>query len=318
MSTHLLRRGLVSFALCLALLLVLAALFAPALTSYDPVSISLADKFAPPRAAHLLGCDHLGRDVFTRLLYGARTSLGAVAVIAGTILLLGFAVGATAGYVGGRVDAVLMRVCDVFLTFPTFILAMFMIGVLGTGLVNVVLAVALTHWAWYARIIRGFVLSLKTREYVLAARVSGTGRLMTVYRHVLPPVFAQLAILATLDIGHMMMHVSGLSFLGLGVTPPTPEWGVMIADAREYVWGRPELILYPGMAIFVTVMAFNLLGDALRDALDPHLAETVLDDVHLTDHALADPAPAHAVNHGDACDTVGAAISQEASAEASS
>lgn len=294
MTKWLFRRGLATFAAGLALALILTALLAPALTPYDPTAISLADKFAPPSAEHLLGCDHLGRDVFTRLIYGARTSLGAVAAIAGIILMLGFAVGVTAGYVGGKVDAALMRFCDVFLTFPTFILAMFMIAVLGTGLVNVVLAVALTHWAWYARIIRGFVLSLKTRDYVLAARVSGTSRLMTVFRHVLPPVAAQLAILATLDIGHMMMHVSGLSFLGLGVTPPTPEWGVMIADAREYVWTHPELILYPGMAIFVTVMAFNLLGDAMRDALDPHLAETPLDDVHATDHALADPAPAHA------------------------
>ncbi len=282
------QRGLVGFALVLVLLLGAGAAFAPVLTPYDPTEVNLADKFAEPSAEHLLGCDHLGRDVVTRLLYGARTSLGSVMVIAGVILLLGFAVGATAGYMGGAVDSTLMRICDVFLTFPTFILAMFMIGVLGTGIVNVILAVALTHWAWYARIIRSFVLSLKNREYVLAARVAGTGRFMTVARHVLPPVFAQLAILATLDIGHMMMHVSGLSFLGLGVTPPMAEWGVMIADARQFVWTHPELIMYPGLAIFLTVMAFNLLGDAMRDALDPHAA-----DHHVTGHAVSDPAPAH-------------------------
>lgn len=268
-----LRRGLVAFSILVVLILALSALFAPLLSPHDPTEVALANKFAEPGLAHPLGCDHLGRDVLARLLYGTRTSLGAVAVIAGVILLLGFAVGATAGYAGGILDATLMRICDVFLTFPTFILAMFMIGVLGTGIVNVVLAVSLTHWAWYARIIRSLVLSLKTREHVLAARVSGTGRFMTMVRHVLPPVFAQLAILATLDIGHMMMHVSGLSFLGLGVRPPTPEWGVMIADARQYVWTHPELIMYPGLAIFVTVMAFNLLGDALRDALDPHALE---------------------------------------------
>ncbi len=166
-----------------------------------------------------------------------------------------------------------MRVCDVFLTFPTFILAMFMVGVLGTGIVNVILAVSLTHWAWYARIIRSLALSLKNREYVLAARVSGSGRMKTAWLHILPPIFAQLVILATLDIGHMMMHVSGLSFLGLGVAPPTPEWGVMISDARQFVWTHPELIMYPGLMIFITVMAFNLLGDAMRDALDPALQE---------------------------------------------
>ncbi|TVM15986.1 nickel ABC transporter permease subunit NikC [Oceanidesulfovibrio indonesiensis] len=282
------RRGLVGFALALVVLLVSSAAFAPVLSPYDPTEVNLVNKFAEPGPEHILGCDHLGRDVATRLLYGARTSLGSVVIIAGIILLLGFAVGATAGYMGGAVDSTLMRICDVFLTFPTFILAMFMIGVLGTGIVNVILAVSLTHWAWYARIIRSFVLSLKNREYVLAARVAGTGRFMTVARHVLPPVFAQLAILATLDIGHMMMHVSGLSFLGLGVTPPTAEWGVMIADARQFVWTHPELIMYPGLAIFLTVMAFNILGDALRDALDPHAA-----DYHVTDHAVSDPAPAH-------------------------
>lgn len=281
-----LRRGLVAFSILVVFILTLSALFAPLLTAHDPTEVALANKFAAPGLAHPLGCDHLGRDVLARLLYGTRTSLGAVAVIASVILLLGFAVGATAGYAGGALDSTLMRICDVFLTFPTFILAMFMIGVLGTGIVNVILAVSLTHWAWYARIIRSLVLSLKNREHVLAARVSGTGRFMTMVRHVLPPVFAQLAILATLDIGHMMMHVSGLSFLGLGVRPPTPEWGVMIADARQYVWTHPELIMYPGLAIFVTVMAFNLLGDALRDALDPHaLAHPV------TEHAPRETVP---------------------------
>ncbi|WP_081859253.1 nickel ABC transporter permease subunit NikC [Desulfohalovibrio reitneri] len=267
------RRGMVALAVSILVVLVLGALFAPQLLPYDPEEVALENKFASPGQEHILGCDHLGRDVASRLLHGARTSLGAVAVIACVILTLGVAVGATAGYAGGAVDNALMRFCDIFLVFPTFILAMFLIGVLGTGLVNVVLAVSLTHWAWYARIIRGFVLSLKHREYVLAAKVSGTGRVATVLRHVLPPVFAQLAILITLDVGHMMMHVSGLSFLGLGVTPPTPEWGVMIADARQYVWTHPELIMYPGLAIFITVMACNYLGDALRDALDPHSRE---------------------------------------------
>ncbi|XXJ18529.1 nickel ABC transporter permease subunit NikC [Desulfovibrio caledoniensis] len=269
-SNRLLRHGILILAGLLVLLLVLSAALAPVLSPYDPDEVTLELKFAPPSMAHPLGCDHLGRDLASRLIYGARTSLGCVAVIAGLILVLGFTIGATAGYMGGSVDSILMRICDVFLTFPTFILAMFMIGVLGTGIVNVILAISLTHWAWYARIIRSFVLSLKNREYVLAARVAGTGRFMTVLRHVLPPVFAQLAILATLDIGHMMMHVSGLSFLGLGITPPTPEWGVMIADGRQFVWTHPELILYPGLAIFLTVMAFNILGDGLRDALDPH------------------------------------------------
>jgi nickel transport system permease protein len=272
-SSRFLHRAPLLLAGLVVVLLVLSAALAPVVSPYDPDEVTLELKFAPPSPAHLLGCDHLGRDVASRLIYGARTSLGCVAAIAGLILVLGFALGATAGYMGGTVDSVLMRICDVFLTFPTFILAMFMIGILGTGIVNVILAISLTHWAWYARIIRSFVLSLKNREYVLAARVAGTGRFMTVLRHVLPPVFAQLAILATLDIGHMMMHVSGLSFLGLGITPPTSEWGVMIADGRQFVWTHPELIMYPGLAIFLAVMAFNILGDGLRDALDPNTRE---------------------------------------------
>jgi nickel transport system permease protein len=192
-----------------------------------------------------------------------------VVLIVTLVMLMGLAVGCAAGYLGGKIDSLLMRFCEVFLTFPTFILAMFLIGVLGTGLVNVILAIALTHWAWYARIIRSLVLTLKNREYILAARVAGAGRLAVVLRHLAPPVAAQLVILATLDLGHMMLHVSGLSFLGLGVRPPTPEWGVMIQDAQPYIWTHPELILFPGLMIFLMVLAFNVPGDLLRDRLDP-------------------------------------------------
>jgi nickel transport system permease protein len=266
------KRGVLVLASVLAVAVIATALLAPIIAPDDPSAVVLENKFAPPSAAHPLGCDHLGRDVLSRLVYGTQTSIGSVAAIMGIVLLLGFTFGAISGYAGGAVDSSLMRFCDVFLTFPTFILAMFLIGVLGTGMVNVIIAVALTHWAWYARIIRSMVLSLKNRDYVLAAKVAGTGRFKTVVRHILPPIIAQLLILCTLDIGHMMLHVSGLSFLGLGVTPPMPEWGVMISDARQFIWTHPLLIMLPGGMIFVTVMAFNLLGDALRDSFDPALA----------------------------------------------
>jgi nickel transport system permease protein len=269
---ELLRRGITALAAIMVCIICLTAVFAPVIGLPDPTDVNLEHKFAPPSAEHPLGCDHLGRDVLSRLVHGTRTSVGSVAAILGVVLLLGFTVGTASGYAGGTVDSVLMRICDVFLTFPTFILAMFLIGVLGTGMTNVIIAVSLTHWAWYARIIRSMVLSLKNREYVLAARVAGTGRIRTVVRHILPPVAAQLLILCTLDIGHMLLHVSGLSFLGLGVTPPLPEWGVMISDARQFIWTSPELIMLPGTMIFLTVMAFNLLGDSLRDALDPALS----------------------------------------------
>lgn len=270
---RLMKKNISRLALLLAGIILLAAVFAPQVAPYDPNNVMLEMKLQPPSSTHWLGTDHLGRDILSRLIYGAQVSVGTVSAIIVCILILGFLVGCFSGYAGGKIDAFLMRLCDVFLTFPTFILAMFLIGILGTGLTNVVIAIVLTHWAWYARLIRGFVLSLKNREYILAARVSGASRAKIVLQHIVPPVFAQLVILATLDIGHMILHVSGLSFLGLGVAPPTPEWGVMINDARQFLWTNPALIFYPGVMIFITVMSFNLLGDALRDALDPAMEE---------------------------------------------
>ena len=273
MKVHrlLLKRKLVVFALAVLGLIVSVAILAPWMAPHDPAEVDLDRKLLDPSLKHPLGTDHLGRDILSRLMFAARVSISTVLAIVLLILTMSFVVGTAAGYWGGWIDSLLMRFCDVFLTFPTFILAMFMVGVLGTGLTNVILAIVLTHWAWYARIIRGLVLSLKNREYVLAARVAGTPRLRIVLRHLLPPVVAQLAILATLDMGHMILHVSGLSFLGLGVQPPTPEWGVMINDARQFIWTKPQLIMYPGIMIFLTVMAFNIPSDALRDILDPSI-----------------------------------------------
>ncbi|WP_423793755.1 nickel ABC transporter permease subunit NikC [Methylobacterium indicum] len=249
----------------------LLALLGPLIAPHDPLAVDLAHRFAPASPTHPLGTDHLGRDILSRLVAGARTTLGAVLVVLALVLSLGLAVGGLAGMLGGRIDTALMRLCDVFLTVPTFVLALFMIGALGTGLANVVAAIALSHWAWYARIVRGLVLELKTRDYVLAARIAGAPRRAIFFEHILPGVVPSLAALATLDIGHMALHVAGLSFLGLGVQPPTPEWGVMINDARAFFWTRPLLVVWPGLAIALAVLAFNRLGDALRDRLDPAL-----------------------------------------------
>ena len=264
-----LKRKLNWVALPLVVLFLIMAAFAPLLAPTDPSAVDLEQKLSPPTQRHLLGTDHLGRDILSRLIWGARTSMGSVFLIINLVMLASLVVGSISGYVGGKVDSLFMRICEIFLTFPTFILAMFLIGVLGTGMTNVVLAIALTHWAWYARIIRSLVLSMKNREYILAARVVGTSHWQIFVKHLAPPVLAQLVILATLDIGHMMLHVSGLSFLGLGVQPPMPEWGVMINDARQYIWTQPELIMYPGLMIFLAVLAFNILGDTFRDSLDP-------------------------------------------------
>ncbi|MDR0621929.1 MAG: nickel ABC transporter permease subunit NikC [Deltaproteobacteria bacterium] len=253
--------------------LVFVGIFAPFVSPYDPLEVNLTERLAPISSEHLLGTDHLGRDILSRLIWGTRVSLGSVLVIAALIIVVGFGLGSLAGYSGGWVDMVIMRVCEAFMTFPTFILALFMIGVMGTGMVNVVLAIVLTHWAWYARIIRGLVMTLRNRDYVLAARVAGASPIKVFTRHVAPQAFAQLVILATLDLGHMMLHVSGLSFLGLGIQPPTPEWGSMINDARQQIWTNPELAIIPGAMIFLTVLALNVPGDILRDKLDPSIAE---------------------------------------------
>jgi nickel transport system permease protein len=267
----LIKKKLIWFSFPVIVALLMMAVFAPWIAPYPPSRVDLAQRLLPPGSDHWLGTDHLGRDILSRLIWGARVSLGSVAIIIVSVMLFSLTVGCVSGYFGGWVDFLLMRICEIFLTFPTFIFAMFLIGVLGTGMVNVILAITLTHWAWYARIIRGLALSLKNREYIWAARVAGTSTGKIIFRHLIPPVMSQLVILATLDIGHMMLHVSGLSFLGLGVQPPTPEWGVMINDARQYIWTHPELIMYPGIMIFLAVLAFNIPGDALRDSLDPSI-----------------------------------------------
>lgn len=259
--------------LCVLAALLAMAAFAPWLAPYAPDHIDLPARLSGPTAQHWLGTDHLGRDILSRLIWGARISLGAVALIAVFILASGFTVGSFSGWVGGHTDSAIMRVCEVFMTFPTFILAMFLVGVLGRGLTNVIIAIVLTHWAWYARLARSLVISLRSRDYLLAARVAGGSGGGIFRRHVAPAVLAQLVILATLDLGHMMLHVSGLSFLGLGIQAPTPEWGVMINDARALVWTNPGLVVLPGMMILLTVLACNIPGDYLRDRLDPALAD---------------------------------------------
>lgn len=251
------------------LLLLLTALFAPQIAPYGPEEIDLSIRLAPVSAQHLLGTDHLGRDVLSRLIWGSRISLGSVLLTALFILATGFVTGAAAGWFGGWIDNAIMRLCEVFMTFPTFILAMFLIGILGRGLANVIIAIVLTHWAWYARIVRSMVAGMKNREYILAARISGGSELSVFFRHVALPVFSQIVILITLDLGHMMLHVSGLSFLGLGIQPPMPEWGVMISDARAQIWSDPHLAFIPGLVILLTVLAFNIPGEWLRDRLDP-------------------------------------------------
>jgi nickel transport system permease protein len=264
------RRVPIYLALALAVVFLGVALFAPLLAPYDPNLVDLSVKLQNPSLTHWLGTDHLGRDVASRLLYGTRMSLGSGVLCIALILAIAVPIGGAAGYLGGRVDQSLMRFCDGMMTFPTVVLALFLIGVLGTGLTNVIIAIAISHFAFYARMVRSVVMTLRQTDYVLAARISGAGRVRVFIDHFMPTIAAQLAVLASLDVGHMMLHVSGLSFLGLGVATPTAEWGVMISDGRQFVFGQPLLIVVPGLCLFLAVMAANILGEALRDRLDPH------------------------------------------------
>lgn len=257
------------FSLCflcvLLALLILTAVFAPYIAPHDPYAVDLTKKLLPPGSGYLLGTDHLGRDILSRLIYGTRTSLVIILIIETAIIGIALLIGITAGYKGGIFDSLLMRVSDLFLALPTFILGLFFIGVLGVGLVNVIITIVVTHWAWYARIVRSMVLQIKSRDYITASKCLGGSDFQIVRRHILPPVFSQILILGTLDFGHMLLHVAGLSFLGLGIQAPTAEWGVMINDSLSYIYTNPLLMIIPGFCIFFVVAVFNSLGELLQD-----------------------------------------------------
>jgi len=252
-------------------LLVTLALAAPVVAPHDPAVQQPAARLAAPSATFPLGTDNLGRCLLSRLLYGSRVSLAAALAASLLALGLGVGVGAVSGYVGGWVDAALMRVVDLILAFPLLVLALAITGFLGVGMKSVLIGIVSVWWASYARIVRALVLSMRERPFVEAARSIGAGHARIVTRHVLPNVVAPVIVLATLEIGGLILAVSGLNFLGLGVRPPTPEWGAMLNDGRPFLRSAPQLMIYPGLLMSLAVLGFNLLGDGLRDALDPRL-----------------------------------------------
>jgi peptide/nickel transport system permease protein len=257
--------------LLLLALFVLLALLAPILSPYDPLAQNIPESLYPPSARHLLGTDKLGRDMFSRMLYGARISLVvglAVVALAGS---LGALVGLLAGYVGRWADELLMRVTDIFFAFPSLILAMAIAGALGPSLRNALIAVAVVTWPIYARLVRGQVLALREREFVQAARAIGVPNRQIIARHLLPNTMAPILVQASFDMGAVILSVAGLSFIGFGAQPPTPEWGVMISEGRNYITTQWWLTGGPAMGILLLVAAFNLVGDGLRDILDPQL-----------------------------------------------
>ena len=248
-----------------------AAIAAPIVAPHDPTAIDARAILAPPSAVHWLGTDNLGRDIFSRLVYGARWSLGAATAAAAAIVLLGITVGVVSGYIGGLVDDVAMRIVDVLLAFPSLVLALAIVGTLGPSLQNVLIGMIAVWWVDYARVMRGLTLGVRDREYVAAARCAGASSGHIMWRHILPNVVPSVVVLASLELGGLMLAIAGLSFLGLGAQPPTPEWGTMLSDGRPFFQRAPQLMLYPGLAITLVVIGCNLLGDGLRDVLDPRL-----------------------------------------------
>jgi ABC-type dipeptide/oligopeptide/nickel transport system permease subunit len=263
------RMALIGALIIIAFLVVAA--FAPYLSPRDPFRFSLRHKLQPPSAEFLLGTDELGRDLLSRILHGTRVSLMMAVVSVGIGLLIGAPIGALSGFYGGASDILTQRVVDVMLAFPGILLAIIVVAVLGPGLWNAMIAVGLSFAPIYVRIVRASVLEIREREFVEAARAVGTGNLTIVGRHILPNCLAPLIVLSTLQMASAILWAAGLGFLGLGAQPPTPEWGTMLGRSQMYIRIAPHVATFPGTAIALAVLGFNLLGDGLRDALDPRL-----------------------------------------------
>jgi peptide/nickel transport system permease protein len=263
------RHHLAVAGLAVALLLLLLSLLAPLLATHDPGAQNLALRLQPPSAAHWLGTDELGRDVWSRLLHGGRITLGMVVAVVLLVAPFGLIVGCVAGYAGGTLDRLLMRVTDIFLAFPRLILALAFVAAMKPGVESAVIAIALTAWPPYARLARAETLTIRRTDYIAAVRMTGASPWRIIWRHVAPMCMPSLVVRVTLDMASIILTAAGLGFLGLGAQPPLPEWGTMIATARRFVLDQWWAAVIPGIAIFMASLAFNLLGDGLRDVLDP-------------------------------------------------
>lgn len=268
MKKNHMKAKLIFFAV-LAVILLLIAIFAEYLCPYDPYAQNLLEAQQPPSMMHPLGTDRYGRDMLSRVIIGSTTSIYATLLLVAIITAAGTAIGIICGWCGGKVDTILMRISDVFLAFPGLVFALAVAGVLGGGVQNAIIALGAISWPKFARLARGLTLAQKDSSYLMAARLSGSSTPKLLVKHILPNIAGPILVTSVLDIGTMMMELAGLSFLGLGVKPPMAEWGSMISDGRVMLQTAPWMVLAPGGAIFVTVMIFNLLGDTLRDYMDP-------------------------------------------------
>ena len=254
----------------LAVCIILTAVFAPVVTrGVDPLKGSLVDALLPPCKEHIFGTDKMGRDIFSRVIYGARASLSATFGVVALIFLVGTVTGVLAGYFGGVIDAVIMRIADMMLAFPGLVLALAVAGIMGASIKNAIIAIVVVSWTKYARLARSLVMKIRDRDYVSAAIVTGSKTPYMLFRYMLPNALPTPIITAATDIGSMMLELAAMSFLGFGAKPPAPEWGYMLNEGRACMQSAPWLMIFPGLAIFVVVVVFNMLGDSIRDILDP-------------------------------------------------
>ncbi|MBM7600579.1 peptide/nickel transport system permease protein [Virgibacillus halotolerans] len=259
--------------LCIILILIITAILAPVIAPYSPTDQSIIDRYQSPSGTHWLGTDELGRDIFSRIIYGTRISIQIGLITVGISMVIGVLLGGIAGYFGKWADQIIMRLIDILMAFPSILLAIALVAVLGPSLQNAMIAVGIVGIPQFARIVRSAVLSVKETEYIEAARAIGAKHKRIFLQHVLPNSLAPIIVQATLGIGTAILDAAGLSFLGLGAQPPTPEWGAMLSDGRSALQTAPWVVAFPGIAIFLVVLGFNLFGDGLRDALDPRLKE---------------------------------------------
>lgn len=268
---NLLRDKLAVLSLLIIVTTICLGIFAPLFAPFDPNEVNMSLRYAAPSWEYWLGNDHLGRCILSRIIYGIRPSILWVLVVLFISMLIGAILGFLAGYFRGKVDAVIMRICDTMLSFPGYVMALAVIGIFGVGLQNILIAFALIKWAWFARVIRTSVMQYAELDYVKFAKASGTPDIQIMARHLIPVTFADIAVISTNSIGSMILQISGFSFIGLGIQAPTPEWGMMLNEAREVMFTRPELMFAPGLAIVIVVSAFNFLSDSLQVACDPKL-----------------------------------------------
>jgi peptide/nickel transport system permease protein len=265
------RNKLAMVGLAIVIFLILVAILAPIISPYDPNIRIKADSSLGPSITHFFGTDLLGRDIFSRVIYGSRVSIEVGIIAVGISVIIGLFLGALSGYFGNIPDTVIMRIADIFFAFPYILGAIVIMTVLGPGIVNIFIAIGILGWASFARIFRGSILTIKNKEYIEAARALGASNFRIITKHIFPNAFAPIIVYATMNVGTAIIVEAALSFLGIGVQPPTPAWGKMLADSLEYIDTAPWLMFFPGLAILITVLGFVLLGDGLRDAFDPKL-----------------------------------------------